>query len=137
MTNKDFAQIAGSGENGDKPVFVNKEWAKEMGIPIIEAVAHEQHPLGDVCSPQGLDFSAADWGKLISVKALYPHWCLWAGDADALENWIKANEKNLLFRMIKSSDSRSLWAFMRLEDARHFCAKFKGGYVNANDAVFT
>lgn len=132
-----FKQVLGSGQNGEKPVYIDENWARANGIPIIEAQATVSYPRGDLASPQGLDFDVGEFSSLLAVKALYPHWCLWAGDADELDRWIKANEKLGLYKMLRSSDNRSLWAFSLKKDADYFCVKFNGGSVNANDAVYS
>jgi hypothetical protein len=105
-------------------------------LPIINATAKVSYPKGSKFNPAGLSFDNVEYTNLLSVKPLYPHWCLWAGDVDELERWIAVNEKIGIYKVLKSLDSRSLWAFSRAEDARYFCEKFVGASVDPGSATY-
>lgn len=125
-----FKQVAGSGESGSQPLFINEEWAEQMGIPIIEAKATVTYPVGrHLVGSQTLDFDTVEFAALIKVAGLYRFWALWDGDVDALERWIATNEKMGAYKVLKSPCGRSLWAWPSHADFTYFCTKFEAGDV--------
>jgi hypothetical protein len=115
----------------EQPIFLSKEQADALGIkasrpiPVIQAQATVLYPKAlEIARLDDLDVDTKEWDALISVRQLFPFIAVWVGDTDALVNWIKTNEALGSYKLVRSADGRSIWAWMLEKDAKYFCGKF-------------